>query len=352
MTIVLLGEAPGEEEARFGTPFIGTTGKLLKNSLLPEAGFDIAQFHVLNTFIKRPPNNDLTAWTANKTEWKKRFGTWPPSGPAGTSANNPLGKNRFLLPEHYWQLVELDRRLTELKPDLIIALGATALWAISGISGIGNYRGNFFDSRYGRAIATYHPAAVARQWSFRPYVWADLTKAKNWLEGTLPAPMKRRLWINPTFAEIANVYALFNRNPGWLLGVDIETCPSIDQITCISFATAAEGICIPIWNKDGSSEGHNYWLSLDDEVKAWTWIRRFAQLPNRKVLQNGLYDLQYLIDTLDIRLRNAYDDTAIMQHAYQPELQKALGTLSSLYLNEPSWKQMRTATKDENKADD
>jgi uracil-DNA glycosylase len=359
-TIVLLGEAPGADEERQGRPFVGLTGKLLRETLLPEANLDADSFHILNTFVRRPPDNNLDLWTATKTDWKKQNGFFPPQAPTGTSAGEPLGKKRYLLPEHYWQLVELDRRLNELKPDLIIAMGSTALWAISGQAGISNQRGNFFDSRYGRAIATYHPSAVARQWSFRPLVWADLNKVRCWIDGTLPAPLKRKLWINPSFSEIANVYALFNRNPSWLLGVDIETSPSTDQITCISFATATEGICIPIWTKDGglAASGQtgfddtNYW-SLDDEVKAWRWIARFAQLPNPKVLQNGLYDCQYLLDApIDIRLRNAHDDTAVMMHAYQPELPKALGTLSSLFLNEPSWKQMRTSVKDENKADD
>jgi len=46
------------------------------------------------------------------------------------------------------------------------------------------------------------------------------------------------------------------------------------------------------------------------------------------------------------------DDTSILQHSLQPELPKALGTLASLYLNEPSWKFMRESSKDDNKADE
>lgn len=344
---MLLGEAPGADEEREGLPFVGASGKLLREDLLPSAGLDAETFHILNTFIERPPNNDLEQWTATKTELKKL-------GQLALAERLPImAKKRYLLPEHHWQIAELWRRLDELQPDLIIAMGATALWAVSGSTGIGNFRGNFFKTRWGLAIATYHPAAVARQWSFRPMVWADLSKARRHLEGTLPPPLKRRLWINPTFQEIANVHALFNRNPHWLLGVDIETSPAIGQITCISFATAHEGICIPLWDKDAAPEQANFWPTVEDEVRAWRWIERFARLPNRKVLQNGLYDMQYLLDgPIDIRLYNAVDDTAILMHSLQPELPKSLGTLSSLFLNEPSWKQMRTALKDENKADD
>jgi len=342
-TLVILGEAPGADEEQQGVPFVGASGTLLRERLLPAAGLDISQFHVLNTFIDRPPNNDLKNWTANKTELKK-LGLTP--------QGDPLNK-RFLLPQYRWQLAELDKRLTALKPDLIICLGGTALWAVSGDGAIGTHRGTFFQSRYGTAIATYHPAALLRQWSNLPLAWADLRKAAGYVAGTLTPPLKRRLWINPTFMEIGQVYALFIRNPHWVLGVDIETCPSIDQITTISFAAAHEGICIPIWNKDAAVGKENYWSSIGEERKAWRWIKRFAELPNPKVLQNGLYDSQYLLDApLDIRLRNWQDDTAILSHALQPELPKALGTLASIYLNEPSWKQMRTAKKDESKADE
>jgi len=79
---------------------------------------------------------------------------------------------------------------------------------------------------------------------------------------------------------------------------------------------------------------------------------RFGALPNPKVGQNFLYDHQYLLEDLDIRIQHVHDDTSILQHALQPELPKALGTLASLYLNEPSWKFMRESSKDDNKADE
>lgn len=342
--LVILGEAPGAEEEKTGVPFVGAAGAQLSRAFA-EAGLNRAEWHILNTFCQRPPNNDLKdpSWTLNKTEYKKAYGA------------NPVGsalRKRWLRPEHSWQITELDSRLRELRPDLILAMGGTALWALSGEDGLMNFRGNFFQSRYGSAIATLHPAALLYQWSNMPLQWADLTKVRLWLEDALPKPLKRRLWINPTFSEIANVYAKFRRNPNWLLGVDIETCPSIGQITTISFSTEHEGICIPFWDRYAAAGKENYWPDLEAECKAWRWVDSFCRLPNPKVMQNGLYDMQYLLDApLQLRVWHAQNDTAILQHSLQPELPKALGTLSSLYLNEPSWKQMRSSAKDA-KADD
>lgn len=346
--LVILGEAPGADEEIAGIPFVGSAGKMLSD-VMSQAGLDRREWYILNTFLKRPPNNDLkhTSWTLNKTEWRREYGSVPYPDP-------PPLKKRHLRPEHHWQIEELRRRLVELKPDLIVAMGATALWALTGEDAITSFRGNFFTSPYGRAIATLHPASVLYQYSNLPLLWADLTKVKKFLEGTLPEPLARKLWVNPTITEIAECYKRFAADQSLLLGVDIETCPPLDQITTISFSTAAEGICIPIWDRYCfDAERQNYWKTPKEEVEAWRWIELFAALPNPKVTQNGLYDTQYLLDApIQIRLKNLCDDTAILQHSYQPELPKALGVLASLYLNEPGWKQMRAKASDVNKADE
>ena len=340
-TYLLLGEFPVSEDLRSRTPFMSSAGTLLRKDLFPNAGLNYHEWHKLYVFQETPPKGDLKNWTLNKTEWKRSLGGSPPDNPP------PLAK-RYLHPDHYWQLEELKTRLDELQPDFIICLGATALWAVTGEYGIANFRGTIFPTKWGSAIATYHPAAVQREWSFRPICWADLSKAALWLRGELPAPLRREIWINPTWEEIDAVYQTFLANPSWTLGVDIETCPSIDQITTISFSTPTLGICIPIWDRHAADPAQaSYWKTPQEEVRAWRWIERFCKLPNPKVAQNGLYDTQYCLDApVELRFRNLCDDTAILQHSLQPELPKALGFLSSLYLNEPSWKQMRGQAKD------
>lgn len=340
---LLLGEAPGEEEAKAGKPFVGPSGRFI-DELLKLVGFSREQFHVLNIFNTRPPNNDLKAWTLTKTELKK----------AGYSLDSRLPQlnKRYLHPDQEPEVLRLRIELEKLQPRLIIALGGTALWALTGDSRITQHRGSFFQVAGATALATFHPAAVLREWSNRPIVWADLLKCRRWLDGTLPPPIRRRLWINPTEQEIADVYARFARVRDQLLGVDIETRPQAGQITSIAFGTAEECICIPVWNPQTLPGLSNCHASASSEALWWNWIRRFAELPNPKALQNGLYDLQYLLDVMDIRITNVLHDTAILQHSLQPELKKDLGTLGSLHLNEPAWKFMRTGREDEGKADD
>jgi DNA polymerase len=62
--IVLVGEAPGEEEALTGTPFVGRSGKLL-DELLARAGYR-GEFAITNTVLCRPPHNREPEY------WEKR----------------------------------------------------------------------------------------------------------------------------------------------------------------------------------------------------------------------------------------------------------------------------------------
>lgn len=343
-TILLIGEAPGEEEIKQGVPFVGAAGQLL-NSLLSISGFKREQCHVTNVFSARPPGNDLRQWLITKTDLRKQG--------LSEAGRLPQLQKKYLHPDHEPELARLKSELRSIRPDLTVALGGTALWALTGDGRITLNRGVLWNADHGgRAIATYHPAAILRQWDLRPVAWADLRKAHRWLNGVLEPPLDRCIYINPTEEELNLCYERFTKNPTQLLGVDIETAPGCDQITTVAIASPTLGVCIPVWDRYTLPTLCNVYGSASGEAAGWSWVRRFLELPNPKVTQNGLYDMQYLLDTLDLRIRNLVHDTAILQNAMQPELPKALGTLASLYLNEPLWKNMRESTKDEVKADE
>lgn len=343
--LLILGEALGEEEIKSGQPFVGPSGKFLKETLLQQAGFSFEQFHVTNVLSIRPPRNNIKELTLSKTDLKRQG--LPILG-------QPIFRRHFL-PTHYHEAMETLAWIKAQSFDFIIAFGGTALWLLTGDNRIGLFRGTLIHNLEGLppVIGTYHPAAVLREFKMLPIVWADLVKARKHLTGDLPPPLQRTFIYSPTWDEIEETYYRFKREPWKQLGVDIETAPAIEQITTISFATPDYAICIPIWDKYAEPAKRDVYASPADEVRAWRWIEKFALLPNPKVLQNGLYDMQYLLEgPLPIILRNVTDDTNIMHHAAQIELPKDLGTLASLYLNEPGWKQMRTKHSEEEKADD
>lgn len=342
--LLILGEAPGAEEEQARQPFVGASGRLLRYDLLNEAGFRDSDFHIANVINTRPPNNNIKELTLPKTELKK----------AGLSIlGQPLGK-RYLLPEYYHEAMATLAWIEEQAFDFIIALGGTALWLLTGDNRIGLFRGTIIQPRNGlpAALATYHPAAVLREYKMRPLVWADLTKVRRHLDESLAPPLRRTFIVNPTWDEMEEAYDEFANQAEAVLGVDIETAPACGQITTISFATPTFAICLPVWDKYAGAANCHAQPDASSEVRLWRMIERFAGLPNPKVLQNGLYDMQYLLEApLPIRLRNVGDDTNILHHALHIELPKDLGTLASLYLNEPGWKQMRSKHSEE-KAED
>lgn len=128
------------------------------------------------------------------------------------------------------------------------------------------------------------------------------------------------------------------RSPS-LVSIDIET--AFGQLTCIGFApTRGDAIVIPFCARAESGRylDGNYWPTLAAELEAWSWVRRWCQYPG--VYQNGMYDMHYLWRTYGI-VCNPADDTMLMHHAMQPEMEKGLGFLGSIYTDEPSWKFMR-----------
>ena len=85
----------------------------------------------------------------------------------------------------------------------------------------------------------------------------------------------------------------------------------------------------------------NYWDTAKEEIMAWSWVRRILSFLLRPVFQNGLYDLNYLWRTLGIQVPHAGEDTMLLSHSLQPEMQKSLGFLGSVHTDEPAWKLMR-----------
>ena len=67
--------------------------------------------------------------------------------------------------------------------------------------------------------------------------------------------------------------------------------------------------------------GKNYWQDVKDELLAWEAVRKICESKIPKVLQNGLYDIQY-IWRMGIKLNAYKHDTQYLHHSMQPELLK------------------------------
>jgi DNA polymerase len=138
-SLVLVGEAPGDQEDQRGMPFVGPAGTLLVQAVT-EAGIDPAGVYRTNA-VKH---------FRFETRGKRRIHQTPDT--AHVNACRP------------W----LDAELARVDPSVVVALGATAGRALLGrVVRIGAERGTVLDgvlsASSARVVITAHPSSVLRQ---------------------------------------------------------------------------------------------------------------------------------------------------------------------------------------------
>lgn len=339
--ILFIGDWFGEAEERTGRSFTGYPGRLLRSVTAGHGADPNKECRYADVF---PIRANIMGITGTKEEGKKHL--------------KPLKQGRYLL-EEFWPHVEaLHRNIAQQRPNIIVALGAIAFWALSeGRSSFTRNRGTVVmtrligGSRY-KMIATEHPRSVLADPSKRPIFYADLGKVvreRNSPDFTRPS---RKLWIEPTLADL-RLFEEKHLGPGTELSVDIET--SHDQITCVGLAPNPNlALILPFFfvdpEKGGKPPKNSYWRTLAEEVEAVQWLGRVLRTYT-SFGQNYSFDVLWLWSRLGITPR-AGDDTMLMHHALYPEMQKGLGFLASLYTDEPSWKFMRTMAETNKLQDD
>lgn len=331
--IAIVGEAWGAEEEILRLPFQGPAGYCL-NKMLEEVGIRRVDCLLTNVFNLRPkPKNDIENLCAPKSEVKHDL--------------PPLSNGKYIRDEYLPEIDRLYVELREARPNVIIAAGATASWALLRVPSIRRTRGTVAASPIpgiGKILPIYHPSAILRQWDLRHQTVMDLMKAKR--ESEFPEIRRpfRKVYIEPTLAEMEWFFREYLEHASRIV-FDIETDPENGQITCIGFAPSPKiALVVPFCRGKTIASG-SYWSTLEDEVAAVAFVRRVLSLPCPKAGQNGMYDISWLWRKLGIPVVAYEDDTMILHHALYPEAEKSLGFLGSIYTNEASWKLMNRSKK-------
>ncbi len=144
--LVFVGEGPGRDEDEQGEPFVGRAGKLL-TQMIEAMSMRREDVYICNVVKCRPPDNRLPE--------KDEIATCSP----------------FLM-----------RQLGVINPKVICCLGAcSAQTLLETTQGISRFRGEWFDFRGAKLIATYHPAYLLRNPAAKGEVWKDLQKVMAYL---------------------------------------------------------------------------------------------------------------------------------------------------------------------------
>jgi DNA polymerase len=133
--IMLVGEQPGDQEDQAGRPFVGPAGAMLDKALA-EAGVPRAEVYVTNA-VKH---------FKHEVRGKRRLHKTPDT--------------REVQACRWW--LDAERRIV--RPDVIVALGATAALSVFGRpTQVGKARGQAFAlPEHGQAVVTYHPSFLLR----------------------------------------------------------------------------------------------------------------------------------------------------------------------------------------------
>jgi uracil-DNA glycosylase len=151
--LMVVGEAPGEQEDRKGEPFVGPAGQLLDAMLLAigmsrQEGPPERQVYIANTLKCRPPRNRNPE-------------------PAELAKCEPF----------------LRRQLALVQPRIILAMGRFAVQQLLGSDeAIGRLRGRVHHYAGVPLVVTYHPAYLLRQPADKAKAWEDLCLAASLLQ--------------------------------------------------------------------------------------------------------------------------------------------------------------------------
>jgi len=144
--LVFVGEGPGHDEDVQGLPFVGRAGKLL-TQMIEAMGLQREDVYICNVVKCRPPEN-------RKPE-DDEVATCSPY---------------------------LYRQLDVIAPKAIVCLGGVAAQTLLKTKDpISRFRGNWFDFRNTKLLATYHPAYLLRNPNAKGEVWKDLQKVMAFL---------------------------------------------------------------------------------------------------------------------------------------------------------------------------
>lgn len=220
----------------------------------------------------------------------------------------------------------LREELDALSANILVPCGNAAMAAVTQ----GNWRSNKLRgyimesrglARPRKVLPTASPAASLRGgYTSRHLIVVDFKKAK--IECEFPEvmrPVRELVYSYNTVQEALDWLAYYETQEE--VATDIEVINF--SISCISFSSDPSIACvIPIADR---------WTE-DEELQIWRGVQRvLGNIDSRKVLQNGIFDIQFMLAQHGVVVRGELADTMIAHSVMFPELKKSLAFLGSIY---------------------
>jgi DNA polymerase len=137
--LMIIGEAPGENEDKQGEPFVGAAGQLL-DKIMAAINFERSDIYIANILKHRPPNN-----------------------------RDPKPEERERSLPYLLKQIEL------VDPKLILCVGRVSATTLLGQDqSLKSMRRKFHEFHGRELMATYHPAALLRNQQWKRPTWEDV----------------------------------------------------------------------------------------------------------------------------------------------------------------------------------
>ena len=290
---LVVGEAPGEEEAAQQRPFVGGSGRIF-NMLLAKAGIKRDELTILNCIQCRPPNNIYPTDAAARGYISKQD---------GEAAVSQCYREHVapVLASRPWTRID--------------AVGEKSLRELTGkTDGIMKWRGSplpLIGEDKEKVIGICHPSYLMRSQELIPATISDLKKGLD-----VPPEYYN---LRPTVEDLD----AFMDAP--ILCADIETNRRTNQITMVGLATRPFYVTVVPWSG-------RYISALK---KVFASAKEF-------VGQNCVhFDIPFL-EANDVKFDKLEQvwDIMLMHHLVQPDLPHDLEFISSIFTQKAAWKHL------------
>lgn len=303
--IMILGEAPGENEAQTGRVFSGRAGQLL-DLKLKEAGLDRDEVYVSNVVKCRPSDNRKPT----RVEWE--------------------ACRKYLL-----------REVRAVSPRYVLLLGNSALQVVAKQSGITTKRGVRLDVRDpafrgAEVMATIHPAYVLRNPGQDSVFSEDIKRFARLTEGAFQAVQVRTTYVRSLQGLRRLREMLAALPPGTPIAYDVETryqpWNKDWAIVCLGMSWDGErAYVVPLCHPD--SPFRKNWR------KVLRYLKPALQRDDLKwIAQNGKFDNGQLAGA-KVFIEHAFD-IMLAAHILDENRPKNLGFLSQSVLGADIYKGM------------
>lgn len=323
--IMIVGDCPNAEEISANTPFAGYSQAELSKMLF-EAGIPLQTCYRTHVLKFYPSGGDASTLIAIK---KKEITT-----------KHEEYKGKWVLPSMIKAVEALAHEIELCQPNVIIALGNVALWALTSEWSVHQFRSSVMEcdlklslNYIPKVIPTYPMGTIHKMWEWRFIAVHDLKRAKKESECKELYRRKKNFEIKPTFEQAEHrlkwIYAQMEYlgKKNYKISCDIET--KHNHIECIALAwSEIDAICIPFTIYP---EARNYW-NEEEEGRLVTLLYKILTHSNIDLVgQNFAYDDQYIWRKWFFSCRLTRD-TMITQHTFFSTVKKSLDFIASMYI--------------------